>query len=188
MRKRRAGRWQTVLIIVCICFFIGVMVGAMSLGAMSAEQCESLNGYASALGADNAGFFELFIKHGKYIAALWLAGFIYSGSVIILIIIFSIGIFYGFSASFAASENGIGYVFANLLPHNCLLIPLYIFMSVWSIGFVLNKFSNNGPKSRIRRERNKHLSEHAVILVCALAFNAAACLSEIYITGFAFIK
>ncbi|MCD8036024.1 MAG: stage II sporulation protein M [Clostridiales bacterium] len=183
MKNKKAGRWQAILLIVCICFFIGVLVGALSAGELKNEQAEALKSYAYFLDRNDIGFGKLFVKHGKYIAGIWLAGFLYSGAVIILIIVFTIGIFYGFSASFAAAQRGIGYVALNLLPQNCLLIPLYIFASVWSLGFVLNRFSNNGPKSRIRRERNKRLSEHLVILICCMAFNGAACLSEIYITG-----
>lgn len=184
MKNKTAGRWQMVLLIVCICFFVGILTGAVSAGALKQEQVDRLNGYMEAFASQETSFWPLFFKHGKYIGAIWLAGFISSGAVIVLIIIFCSGIFYGFSASFAAAGAGLSYVLANILPQNIILIPLYIFAAVWTINFVLNKFSNNGPKSRIKRERQKHLSEHLIILLCCLAINAAACLSEAYVVDF----
>ena len=102
---------------------------------------------------------------------------------LILIIIFTTGIFYGFSASFAVEENGIGYVLSGIFPHSALLIPLYTLTAVWTMNFVLNKFTYSGPRSRIKRERQKHIKEHLIILLCALAANSAACFFEIYVSG-----
>ncbi len=183
MKNKKISRWQTILLIVCVCFFIGVLTGAFSAGAMKTEQLKRLSEYSESFFGEDTGFVNLFIKHGKYIGAIWVSGFIYSGAVIILIIIFTTGIFYGFSASFAVAENGIGYVLSGIFPHSALLIPLYILTAVWTMNFVLNKFTYSGPKSRIKRERQKHIKEHLIILLCALAANSAACFFEIYVSG-----
>ena len=180
MKNRKRSRWQMVLLIVSICFFVGILTGASSSAAMSGEQRTRLAGYTSGF-YENSGFLYSFVKHGKYIAAMWLAGFLCSGTAVILVIMFGIGIFYGFSASFTAAESGMLTVVTDLLPQNIILIPLYIFTAVWSISFVLNKFSNNGPKSRIKRERYKHLKEHVIILILCMALNAAACFFESHI-------
>lgn len=172
------------LAVVCICFFIGIITGAVSERGLSTEQATKLSSYWGLCGNQNIDFCKLFIKHGKYIFAIWLSGFVLPGSVIILIIIFSIGIFYGFSAAFAAQSNGIAYVITNIFPQNALLVPLYIFTAVWTIIYVLKKYSNNGPKSRIKRERRKSLSEHAIILGVCLLCNSVACVVEIYIVKF----
>lgn len=182
MKNKKTSRWQIVLTIVSICFFVGILTGASSSAAMSAEQRARLAEYASRF-SENSGFLNSFIKHGKYILAMWLSAFLSSGSAVILVVVFGIGIFYGFSASFTVAESGIVYVVSDLLPQNIILIPLYILTAVWSISFVLNKFSNNGPKSRIKRERYKHLKEHLIILLICLAVNALACLSESYFVG-----
>lgn len=183
MKNKKTGRWQMVLMIVSICFFVGIVTGASSSAAMEYEQRARLAGYTSSF-SQNSGFLYNFVKHGKYIAAMWLAGFLSCGTAVILVVIFGIGIFYGFSASFTAAQSGILTVVTDILPQNVILIPLYIFTAVWSISFVLNKFSNNGPKSRIKRERYKHLKEHIIILALCMALNAAACFSESHITGF----
>lgn len=182
MKNKKTSRWQMVLIIVAVCFFVGVLTGASSSAAMNSDQRARLMEYSADF-TESSGFTYSFIKHGKYILGMWLSGFLCSGSAIILVIIFGIGIFYGFSASFSAAEKGIIYVVSDILPQNIILIPLYIFTAVWSILFVLNKFSNNGPKSRIKRERNKHLKEHLIILALCLALNALASLSENYLVG-----
>ena len=182
MKKRGISRWQMVLVIVAVCFFVGVTAGAASSAALSPEQRTRLAGYVSGFSGDS-GFLSNFIKHGKYIVCIWLCGFLNSGAAIILIIVFGTGLFYGFSASFSASERGMAYIISGILPQNVILIPLYIFTAVWSLMFVLEKFTNNGPKSRIKRERCKHLKEHVIILALCLAINAAACLSEEYIAG-----
>lgn len=183
MKNKKTSRWQIVLMIVAVCFFVGILTGASSSAALDYDQRSRLAQYTEDFYKNN-GFLYSFVKHGKYIAAIWLSGFLSSGSAVILVIVFGIGIFYGFSASFSAAENGMRYVVSNLLPQNIILIPLYIFTAVWSISFVLNKFSNNGPKSRIKRERYKHLKEHFVILAICMVLNAAACLCENYMVGF----
>ena len=95
-----------------------------------------------------------------------------------MIIIFVSGIFYGFSSAFMSGQYGVMYAVEKLMPYNMLLIPVYIFTAVWTILYVLRRYSNYGPKSRIRRERRKHMSEHAVILFLCLALNAAVCAIE----------
>ncbi|MPM35214.1 hypothetical protein SDC9_81804 [bioreactor metagenome] len=178
------GRLQMTLAVVCICFFIGIITGAVSERGLSTEQATKLSTYWGICGNENTDFSRLFIKHGKYIIAMWLSGFVLPGSIIILIIIFTTGIFYGFSAAFAAQSKGITYVLTNIFPQNALLIPLYIFTAVWTIMYVLKKYSNNGPKSRIRQERRKTLTEHTVILGVCLLCNSAVCIVEICIERF----
>lgn len=184
MRNKKMGRLQITLAVVCICFFIGIITGAVSERGLSTEQAAKLSTYWGICGNENTDFSRLFIKHGKYIFAMWLSGFVLPGSVIILIIIFTIGIFYGFSAAFAAQSKGIAFVLTNIFPQNALLVPLFIFTAVWTIMFVLKKYSNNGPKSRIKREQRKTLSEHTVILAVCLLCNSAACMVELYIVKF----
>ena len=179
----RYGRWRRIIFIVCICFFIGIITGALSAKTMDAQQGDRLSEYINTLVPSDGGFIDIFVKHGKYIVAIWLSGFIYSGSILVLIIIFVMGIFYGFSASYSAAADGMGYVIANILPQNAILIPVYLFTAVWTINYILNKFSNNGPKSRILREKRKHLSEHIVILCLCMGLNAVACISEMYAVG-----
>lgn len=181
MRNKKMGRLQITLAVVCICFFIGIITGALSERGLSSDQAAKLSTYWGLCGNENINFSKLFIKHGKYIFAMWLSGFALPGSIIVLIIIFAIGIFYGFSAAFASQSNGIVYVITNIFPQNALLVPLYIFTAVWTIMFVLKKYSNNGPKSRIKRERRKTLSEHMVILAACLLCNAAVCTVELYV-------
>ena len=183
MRNKKMGRLQITLAVVCICFFIGIITGALSERSLSADQAAKLSTYWGLCGNENINFSRLFIKHGKYLFAMWLSGFVLPGSIIILIIIFAIGIFYGFSAAFASQSNGVLYVIASIFPQNALLIPLYIFTAVWTILFVLKKYSNNGPTSRLSREKRKTLSEHAVILAVCLLCNAAVCAVELYIVG-----
>lgn len=184
MRKKKMSRLQMTLAVVCICFFIGIITGAVSERGLSTDQATKLSTYWGLCGNQDIDFNRLFIKHGKYIFAIWLSGFVLPGSIIVLIIIFTTGIFYGFSAAFAAQSNGIAYVVTNIFPQNALLIPLYIFTAVWTIIYVLKKYSNNGPKSRIKRERRKSFSEHTVILVVCLLCNSAVCIVEIYIVRF----
>lgn len=180
MKKKKHSRWQMILLIVCICFFIGILIGGVSASVLGSEQAERLSVYVSKMNSDNIGFKDLFFKHSKYIVAMWLSGFVYSGSLLIMIIIFIIGLFYGFSSSFVAMTENMRNVI-RLFPHNSILIPAYIFMAVWSIEFVLKKFSNNGPKSRIKRERHKRLSEHIIILSVGLLINLVGCLLEYYV-------
>lgn len=184
MRGRRTDRRQIIICIVAVCFLIGIAVGALSQRSLDANQTERLAVYADAVKCDNTGFTEVFFKHGKYIIAIWLCGFIYSGTAAVLIIIFTAGLFYGFSASYAAAGRGMGYVLSELFVPNMLFVPLYIFTAVWTISYILRRFSNCGPKSRIRRERRKHLSEHIVVLACCMAANALGCISEMYAAGF----
>lgn len=180
MKGRKTSRWHTILFTVCVCFFIGAIIGAFSAAATETEQIQKLGEYSGGFLAD-AGFRNLFIKHGKYILGIWLSGFIYSGAVIVIIIIFVSGIFYGFSSTIAVIKSGISGVLSGIFPQSSILIPLYILTAVWTMNFVLDKFTYYGPKSRIKRERRKHLKEHLIILVCALAVNSAACIFEIYI-------
>ena len=182
MKKKKSGRWQTVLTIVCICFFIGIIIGAFSSVQISTEQAERLSTYIENTSSD-MGFIETFWKHAKYITAIWLSGFIYSGVFTVLIIMFVLGLFYGFTSGFAISEMGLIHVLGYIFPHNIILIPLYIFASVWSVEYVLKKFSNNGPKSRIKRERNKRLTEHMIILGACMGVNVIVWVFEIFVSG-----
>lgn len=183
MKRTKLSRWQMVLIIVCICFFIGVLIGAVSSNQMNSEQIEKLNTYIEKAKSSDMGFMGTFMKHAKYIAAIWLSGFIYSGAFIVLIIMFVLGLFYGFSSAFSILKMGMAHVLGCIFPHNIILIPLYIFAAVWSVEYVLKKFTNNGPKSRIKRERKKRLTEHLIILGACMAANAVVCVFEIYVSG-----
>ena len=77
MKGRKTSRWHTILFTVCVCFFIGAIIGAFSAATTETEQIQKLGEYSGGFLAD-AGFRNLFIKHGKYILGIWLSGFIYS--------------------------------------------------------------------------------------------------------------
>ncbi|GFI61705.1 stage II sporulation protein M [Clostridiales bacterium] len=183
MRRKNSSRWRIILMIVCVCFFIGIFAGAVSAGSLDSEQTARLYGYIEEHIPAEADFWRLYLKHGKYICAIWLAGLVSSGAVIIFIIMFTAGLFYGFSAAFVSAESGAAYLLSNIFPQSTILVPLYIFSAVWSLNFILNGFSNNGPKSRLKREKLKHMKEHIIILALCLIINAAACFAEIYVVS-----
>ena len=69
MKGRKTSRWHTILFTVCVCFFIGAIIGAFSAATTETEQIQKLGEYSGGFLAD-AGFRNLFIKHGIYIGNL----------------------------------------------------------------------------------------------------------------------
>lgn len=125
MKGRKTSRWHTILFTVCVCFFIGAIIGAFSAATTETEQIQKLGEYSGGFLAD-AGFRNLFIKHGKYILGIWLSGFIYSGAVIVIIIIFVSGIFYGIFFNYSSYKKRNKRRVIGLISESSILIPLYI--------------------------------------------------------------
>ena len=180
MENKKDRRWQMVLIIVCLCFFAGIVTGAVSLTETDAEKTVKIIELVGENTRECSAFGILYMKRIKYILAMWFSAFFGAGIALILVIMFSTGIMYGFSSAFIAAQKGMEKIVHCILPQNLFILPIYIFMALWSVNFVLNGFTDYGPKSRLKREREKHITEHIIILLTAMAVTAVGCFLELH--------
>lgn len=191
-KQKEEGRGPAIFGVLCLLFIFGSFVGAIFANHMSGQAYTELGTYlsgfleqikAEGVTADGA-FWECFFKYGKYIAAIWVCGFLAPGAVFIALILVFRGIGYGFTTALFVKQYGVkGILFASLscLPQNLILVPLYLAMGYISIQFLLNKFRNLPAKARLKREKEKNIMEYTIYAVGAAAVLAAGCLVEVYV-------
>lgn len=193
MKKKNIdfSKRQILVIIICLCLFLGIILGAIGANNLSEVQYNELGSYLGSFidGIKNSGTTELILsdvilKYGKYVVMIWCCGFIAPGAVMVLVIIIFKGISYGFTTALLVKQygqTGIKFAALSYLPQNIILIPAYIFIAYVSIEYILKKFKVLPPKARLKREKHKSYLEYIIILFAELLVVSAASIIEVYL-------
>lgn len=135
-------------LLISLIFVGGIIVGAMSVGALSPLQEGELSGYISQ-GLLNISNWEInstdmlkyaVVNNLKIIGLIWLLGLTVIGIPLVLGIIFFRGFILGFTVGFLIQERAVQGVllsFLSILPHNIFNIPSLVVSGAASISFSL---------------------------------------------------
>jgi len=150
---------MSLLIFTAVLFMIGVIFGAIVVGALAEPQVTSLsnalNGFFQALTSEGTGTTPSEVTwHAaagflKTTGLLWILGLSIIGLPIIVIVIFVKGFQIGFSVGVIVSQfkfKGVLFALAAILPQNLIGVPALIICGVAGISFSLmlvkSRFSN----------------------------------------------
>jgi stage II sporulation protein M len=147
-----------------VLFMIGVLFGAIVVGALADDQASTLNnalsGFFKALTVQDAGTSPTEITwHSaagflKTAGMLWILGLSIIGLPVIVILIFVKGFMVGFTVGVVVSQfkaQGILFAMAAILPQNLIYVPALIVCGVAGISFSLmlvrSRFGNQTPQA-----------------------------------------
>ncbi|KEO82383.1 stage II sporulation protein M [Tumebacillus flagellatus] len=155
---------SSLFVFVTVLFFIGVIFGAIVVGALSNDQATSLNdalqGFFKALNLDSTNTTPSEITwHSvasflKTTGLMWILGLSIIGLPVIVILIFMKGFVIGFTVGVIVSQfhaKGVAFAMAAILPQNLIYIPALLICGVAGISFSLSlvrsRFTNSQPRT-----------------------------------------
>jgi stage II sporulation protein M len=130
-----------------VLFLMGVVFGALMLGALTPEQQQDMSRYLGSflqtvsLGGETAPKPDLlaaFGLHFKWMALIWLLGISVVGLPLVLVLNFLKGMLIGFTVGVIVSEyawKGLAFAFVSVVPQNLLVIPALLACSAAAITF-----------------------------------------------------
>ncbi len=163
--KKHVKEHLLLYILVLLCFLIGISVGAFTVKVINAHQKQELTAYLR-------GFFQMF--EGSQLRGIdifkeslrnnlqlllfnWLLGVIIIGLPVVFVIIGFKGFVIGFTVGLLIEEfklyGGLLFLF-SVLPQNIILIPVFIFGAVTSVGYSLQV-----ARAKISKQRSFSVSK-----------------------------
>lgn len=143
-------------IFVSVLFVMGVIFGAVMVGALSLDQREEMSRYfGSFFNMLNDGdpldtqatFQQTFGMHMRWLLLIWVLGLSVIGLPFILLLDFLKGVLIGFTVGYLAAHlswKGVLFSLVSVVPQNLFIIPAIIICSVAAISFsiyiVKNRF------------------------------------------------
>lgn len=176
----------TLYLFVSVLFVMGVIFGALMVGALSPGQKEEMARHVNSFiqtvqqGGEFGGkttFWDSFLLHLKWIALIWLLGLSVIGLPLIFLLDFLKGVLIGFSVGYLVGQlswKGMLFAFISIAPQNLILIPALIMCSVSACAFSLyvikNRFmqKNGALSTAFMRYSSVALSMAALLLGVAL--------------------
>lgn len=175
-----------IFIIISAIIFIGSILGSI-YGINTETTSDILKNNNVSIYSDNS-FITYFLKHSKYIFALWICGFFECGwgfNITILIFkSFTIGNIYSKIIYFEKTK-GILYTLTSIIP-NVFLITALIATSFFSFKMVTLSLTTPKGKMNLKREKYKVYAEYTIILITSLICIFIYSLLEKYIIGMLF--
>lgn len=155
---------SSLFVFTTVLFFIGILFGAIVVGALSEDQATSLSNalhsFFKALDLDATGTSASEITwHSvasflKTTGLMWILGLSIIGLPVIVILIFMKGFVIGFTVGVIVSQfhaKGVLFALAAILPQNLIYVPALIICGVagvsFSLGLVRSRFTHN-PQPR----------------------------------------
>jgi len=171
LSKRHFQNNFIVYFILVIFFVIGIIIGAILINRLSAEEKLKIANYFSwifkYIGEKNYKSIDIFklslFSNVKIVLVIWIIGLIGLGILIIPIILCCKGVAIGFTVGFLVKEFGIkGFMFAlsGLLPHYLIIIPG--FLAIGSVGL---SYSMYRVKSKRNRIYSKDIADYSILIL-----------------------
>ncbi|SFS59810.1 stage II sporulation protein M [Paenibacillus sp. 453mf] len=153
-------RDQTPLyVFVAVLFLVGVIFGALMVGALTLDQQQDLAGYLDNFfvtmnqgNSSGSTYMDIAMLHLKWVGLIWVLGLSVIGLPGILILDFLKGVLIGFTVGYMVGQyswKGLLLAMVSVAPHNLLVIPVILICSVAAITFSLHMI-----KSRFFMNRN----------------------------------
>lgn len=136
-----------VLIFVSLVLVIGIIFGSVMVNKLPEQHntllAEELNFYFEVLdetpSVDRLNILkQSFFSNGQFILIAWLAGLTVIGIPVVIVMLFTRGVILGFTVGFIfnhTSFRGLFFAITAIVPHNLVIIPAFLLVSVASISF-----------------------------------------------------
>ncbi|GGF87332.1 stage II sporulation protein M [Paenibacillus abyssi] len=179
-------------IFVSVLFAVGVVFGALLVGALTLEQQQDLTGdvehfvrlLSAGMGPDETqSFVERGWFHTKWLLLIWLLGLTVVGMPLILALDFLKGVLIGFSVGLLVSQHaweGVLFSLASVAPPNLIILPAILIASVSAISFSIHIV-----KHRLMQRSGTLLQpflSHTSVAVVMLAVLWGAALFEAFVS------
>lgn len=164
-------RGQRIATIVCLCFLLGCMGGAIAANIGGQSEEANLALFLQEKLADGAQmeFSKVVWKYLKYDLLIWLGGWLSMGVFLSGCICLFRGVSLGFtSAMLMASygKDGVWLTCLGILPQHFLLLPAYLGMTIAAI-YYLFAWEEAGVRKKSRKQDKKRKQMEYVILLFA---------------------
>jgi stage II sporulation protein M len=138
---------KSLYIFVTVLFLMGVIFGAVIVNTLDPQQKEGLLTYLSyffsglqqnAIADPEVAFQHSWGDHLKTLGLLWILGLSVIGIPILLVFIFLKGLVIGFTVGFLVSQlswKGLWFASIAVVPHNLLVIPVFMMVAVSGMNF-----------------------------------------------------
>lgn len=175
-----------------VLFFMGVIFGTLTVQSLSISQQEDLFHYLerfmlevneNGMANTSLALFQNYSNNLKYIGVIWILGLSIIGLPIILVLLFLKGVFIGFTVGFLIHQlgwHGFGFAFLVIVPHNLIVVPILLVMSVISISFSLQLISHLFGTQRFQKKPN--IPKYLGTMFAAAIFLFLVALFETYIS------
>src|SRR5690625_3446476 len=184
---------MSIYIFTCGLFLMGIVFGAIVVNSMNFVQREDLYFYLSqffeqVVDDDLKSYKEIFKSsyffHLKYLLLLYVLGISIIGLPLVWILIFSKGLFIGFTVGFIVNQLGFkGLILASLsiAPQNIVIIPIYIVGTSFAMIFSL-MLLRKIMRQNISYSIFKPFQIYTIVFIILLASSSLASILEIYIS------
>ena len=186
MRKKKLrffeNKRQLLVICVCLCFFIGNIIGNVMGFKFEGLLGESL--FSAMDGEKTLG--NVFITYFKYIAIMWTAGFFTPGVLIVIGILLFRGMCMGFEAACIYKTVSQGTAFSALLlnlPKNLFLTAAFLISAYSACYFLFIKYTSVIGKGKLKREKVQRITEYIILLAVSVLFAAIGSKIEVFVAG-----
>ena len=183
--KNIKNTWQIIFIMICLCFTMGIIIGAVfyNIGAIQIN-----NLWLKDIIPHMSPFYILFVKNSKMFIAAWFLGFLSFGIPIIMALSIIKGFIYGYAFSYIASINGVEGIkefILYIVPYNIVSMIPFLISGSFSCCIILKKFVKiKSAKSRLRREKEKNITEFIIIFILSCIMAGLACVLETYLSRY----
>ncbi len=166
-------------------FSLGILVGAMAVHVLPEAEKTGLGEYMDVFFSDierlsklgsGAMFLDVWWLHAKTLLIVWILGFTIIGVPFILCILFMRGFVIGFTVGFLVQNfflKGFAASVTAVLPHNLLMVPIYLSVCCAAISFSLYLIKKRNAASQ------KLLSAAANYTFLCVLLNAGAAVSAV---------
>ncbi|MBO8435239.1 MAG: stage II sporulation protein M [Tyzzerella sp.] len=157
-----------ILLIISTIMIIGSFIGAV-YGINTEINADTLKSYNISL-YENISFYTYFIRHFKYVLALWICGFFDCGLgfnvAIIIFKSFTIGNLYS-KIIYLEKTKGILYSLLSIFPLSFVVASI-ICVSFFSFKMVTLGLTSPTGKMNLKREKHKTYLEYVIILIFSI--------------------
>lgn len=190
LSKRHFQNNFIIYFILGICFVVGIVVGAILINRLSANENYKIFNYFSWIfkyteewDYRKLDIFKLSLfSNIKIVLVIWILGLISLGILIIPLIICWKGATIGFTVGFLVKEFGMkGFIFAllGLLPHYLIIIP-----GILAVGAVGLSFSTYNVKSKSRRISSRDMADYSILILLFFIIILVGCFIEGFFTPY----
>lgn len=186
-KKKNSIKSEKILLLVCICFLLGVTGGALAanIAGQSGKEAFALFLKKYLTMEEDVSFGYVFWKYLKYDLLIWVGGWLSMG----IFLSGSICLFWGVSLGFTTAmmmasygKKGVLLAMVGVVPQNLILIPVYLAMTSAAMYYLFAWEEEVFRQRAAKREKRKRKTEYLILLTASVVLICLASCIEIYVT------